>query len=148
MESCGPGTEILVPMLTMMSMKEEGHPATFCSILIFPTYAHLASLLLLLQLVLLHRRVGTLQWSLPFAVPHLQSLTTGLWPGTGQLTYFRRLSTNSIVALNSVCNNSKIRPFLRVNKVLLGRFFFLTLDGFLEICSCQNSQFQLLCTSF
>jgi hypothetical protein len=124
-------------------MKEEGHPATFCSILIFPTYAHLASLLLLLQLVLLHRRVGTLQWSLPFAVTHLQLLTTGLCPGTRQLTYFRRLSTNSLVALNSVCVIvSKIRPFLRANEVLLGRFFFLTLDGFSIIFSCQNSQFQ------
>ncbi len=122
-------------------MKEEGHPATFCSILIFATYAHLASLLLLVQLVLLHRRVGTLQWSLPFAVTHLQLLTTGLRPGTQQLTYFRRLSTNSLVAFNSVCVIvSKIRPFLRANKVLLGRFFFLTLDGFLKICSCQNSQ--------
>jgi hypothetical protein len=84
-------------------MKEEGHPATFCSILIFPTYTHLASLLLLLQLVLLlHRRVGTLQWLLPFAVTHLELLTTGLCPGTLQLTYFRRLSTNNLVALNSV----------------------------------------------
>jgi hypothetical protein len=56
--------------------------------------------------------------------------------------------SNSLVALNSVCVIvSKIRPFLRANEVLLGRFFFLTLDGFLIICSCQNSQFQLLCTS-
>jgi hypothetical protein len=76
-----------------------------------------------------------------FAVTHLQLLTTGLRPGTQQLTYFRRLSTNSLVAFNSVCVIvSKIRPFLRANKVLLGRFFFLTLDGFLKICSCQNSQ--------
>jgi hypothetical protein len=37
------------------------------------------------------------------AVAHLQSLTTGLWPGTGQLTYFRRLSTSNLFALNSVC---------------------------------------------
>jgi hypothetical protein len=124
-------------------MKEDDHPATYCSILIFPAYAHLASLLLLLQLILLHRRVGTLQWSLPFAVPHVQSLTTGLCLGTQQLTYILRFSTKS-----GLCYNSKIRPFLRVSKVLLGRFFFLTIDGFLQICSCQNSQFQLLCTSF
>jgi hypothetical protein len=98
---------------------------------------------LLLQLVLLHRRVGTLQWSTPFAVTHLQLLTTELCPGTRQLTYFRRLSTNSLVALNSVCVIvSKIRPFLRANEVLLWRFFFLTLDSFSIIFSCQNSQFQ------
>ena len=66
-----------------------------------------------------------------FAVTHLQLLTTGLCPGTQQLTYFRRLSTNSLVALNSVCVIvSKIRPFLRANEVLLERFFFLTLDDF------------------
>jgi hypothetical protein len=67
----------------------------------------------------------------PFAVTHLQLLTTGLCPGTQQLTYFRRLSTNSLVALNSVCVIvSKIRPFLRANEVLPGRFFFLTLNHF------------------
>jgi hypothetical protein len=55
-----------------------------------------------ISLLLLHRRVGTLQWSLPFAVTHLQLLTTGLCPGNRQLTYFRRLSTNNLVALNSV----------------------------------------------
>jgi hypothetical protein len=97
---------------------------------------------LLLQLVLLHRRVGTLQWSTPFAVTHLQLLTTELCPGTRQLTYFRRLSTNSLVALNSVCVIvSKIRPFLCANEVLLGRFFFLTLDGFSIILAVKTASF-------
>jgi hypothetical protein len=55
----------------------------------------------------------TTSWSLPSAVTHLQSLTTGLCPGTQQLTYFRRLSINSLVALHSVCVIvSKIRAFL------------------------------------
>jgi hypothetical protein len=57
-------------------------------------------------------------WITSVAVTHLQSLTTGLWPGTGQLTCFRRLYTSNLFALNSVCHNSKIRPFLR-GKVLL-----------------------------
>jgi hypothetical protein len=147
MESCGPGTEILVPMLTFV---HDGRGTLFC-ILIFATHAHLASLLLntICFTSLASWRVsGPLQWSLPSAVTHLSSFTTGLCPGTQQLTYFRRLSSNSLIALDSVCVIvSKIRPFLRANEVLLGRFFFLTLDGFLIICSCQNSQFQLLCTS-
>jgi hypothetical protein len=55
----------------------------------------------------------------------------GLCPGTQQLTYFRRLSINSLIALDSVCVMvSKIRAFLRSNEILLGRFFFLTLDEF------------------
>jgi hypothetical protein len=132
-----------------LSMTEEGLPQT--SIPIFATHAHLASLLLntiWFTSLATWRVSGPLQWSLPSAVTHLQSLTTGLCPGTQQLAYFRRLSTNSLVALDSVCVIvSKIRPFLRANEVLLGRFFFLTLDGFLIICSCQNSQFQLICTS-
>ena len=38
------------------------------------------------------------------------------------MAYFRRLSTNSLVALDSVCVIVfKIRPFLRANEVLLGR---------------------------
>jgi len=74
-------------------------------------------------------------WITSVAVTHLQSLTTGLYPGTQQLTYFRRLSTSYLFALNSLCNNSKIRPFLRSNKVLLGRFFFLTLDGWKQSVS-------------
>jgi hypothetical protein len=41
-------------------------------------------------------------WITSVAVTHLQSLTTGLWPGTVQLTYFRRLSTSNLFALNSV----------------------------------------------
>ena len=73
----------------------------------------------------------------------------GLCPGTQQLTYFRRLSNNSLVALDSVCvivifQNQAV---LRANEVLLGSFYFLALDGFLIIFSCQNSQFQLLSTS-
>ena len=128
-------------------MKEEGHPATFCSILIFPTYAHLTSLLLLLQLVLLHRRVGTLQWSLPFAVTHLQSLATGLCQGIRQFTYFHRLSTNSLVALDSVCVVSKTGPSYAPTKFYLD-VSFSNARWLSIIVSCQNSQFQLLCTSF
>jgi hypothetical protein len=42
------------------------------------------------------------------------------------------LISNDLLALNSgLCNNFKIRHFLRVNEVLLRHFFFLTLDGFL-----------------
>jgi hypothetical protein len=144
MESCCSGTEILVQMLTFV---HDGR-GTSTNILIFATHSHLASLLLntiCFTSLATWRVSGPLQWSLPSAVTHLQSLTTWLCPGTQQLTYFRRLFTNSLVALNSVCVIvSKIRPFLRANEVLLGRFFFLTLDGFLIICSCQNSQ--LLCT--
>jgi hypothetical protein len=68
--------------------------------------------------LLLHWRVGThFSGRYPFAVKHLQSLTTGLCLGTQQLTYFLRLSTNSLVALDCVCVIvSKIRPFLRANK--------------------------------
>jgi hypothetical protein len=150
MESCGPGTEILCQCWPL-SMTEERLPSTFFSILIFATHAHLASLLLntiCFTSLATWRVSGPLQWSFPSALTHLQSLTTGLCPGTQQLTYFRRLSTNSLVALDSVfVIVSKISPFLRANEVLLGRFFFLALDGFLIICSCQNSQFQLLCTS-
>ncbi len=63
--------------------------------------------------------------SLPSAVTHLQSLTTGLCLGTQQFTYFLRLSTNSLVALDCVCVIvSKIRPFLRANKVYLDASFF------------------------
>jgi hypothetical protein len=99
-------------------MTEEWLPPTFCRILIFATYAHSASLLLviLLLLLVLHNfsllqwRVKPLQWSLPSTVTHLKSLTTELCPGTQQLTYFRRLG---LVALNSVCVIvSKIRPSL------------------------------------
>jgi hypothetical protein len=91
----------------MLTFVPEGRGAS-SNVLLHPylpdvrSWAHLTSLLLLLQLVLLHRRVGTLQWSLPFAVTHLQLLTTGLCPGTQQLTYILRLATNSLVALKSV----------------------------------------------
>jgi hypothetical protein len=64
----------------------------------------------------------TTSWSLPSAV---QSLTTGLCPGTQQLTYFRRLSTKSLVALVSVCVIvSKIRPFYAPTKFYLDVSFF------------------------
>jgi hypothetical protein len=132
-------------------MTKEGLPSTFFSILIFATHSHLASLLLntvcFTSLPTWRwRDCGPLQLSLPSAVTHLQSLTTRLCPGTQPLAYFRRLSTNSLVVLESVCVIvSKIRHFfLRANEVLLGSFFFLTLDGFSIIFSCQNSQFQLL----
>jgi hypothetical protein len=145
MESCGPGTEIFEPTLTFV---HDGR-GTSTKVLLHP-YLRDARASLLLNTICFTslatwRVSGPLQWSLPSAVTHLQSLTTWLCPGTQQLTYFRRLFTNSLVALNSVCVIvSKIRHFLRANEVLLGRFFFLTLDGFLIICSCQNSQ--LLCT--
>ncbi len=134
------------------SMTEEGLPSTFFSILIFATHSHLASLLLntvCFTSLPTWRDCGPLQWSLPSAVTYLQSLTTRLCPGTQQLAYFRRLSINSLVVLESVCVIvSKIRHFfLRANEVLLGSIFFLTLDGFSIIFSCQNSQFQLLWTS-
>jgi hypothetical protein len=131
MESCGPGTGSLVPMLTFVhDGRGTGLPSAFFSILIFVTHAHLASLLLN-TICFTSLAISRVSGPLQSAVTHLQSLTTGLWPGTQQLTYFRRLSTKSLVALNSVCVIlSKIRAFLRANKVLLGRFFFLTLDGF------------------
>jgi hypothetical protein len=115
--------------------------------------AHLRSASLLLNTICCTsletwRVSGPLQWSLPSAVTHLQSLTTGLCPGTQQFTYFRRLSTNtnSCVRL-CLCNSFQNQALLRANEVLLGSCFFLTLDGSLIICSCQSSQFQLLCTS-
>jgi uncharacterized integral membrane protein len=145
-------------------MTEEWLSPTFCHILIFVTYAHPASLLLVLLLLpllvpllvlllVLHNpsrlqwRVKPLQWSLPSTVTHLKSLTTGLCPGTQQLTYFRRLG---LVALNSVCVIvSKIRPFLVLTRKRSKTWTFLFSNArwLLIICSCQNSQFQLLCTS-
>ncbi len=158
MESCGPGTEILVPMLTFVHDRR----GTSTNVLLHPylrdarssSLAHLRSASLLLNLLYFTGKTwrvsGPLQWSLPSAVTHLQSLTTGLCPGTQQLTYFRRLSTNtntnSCVRL-CLCNSFQNQALLRANEVLLGSCFFLTLDGSLIICSCQSSQFQLLCTS-
>jgi hypothetical protein len=111
-----------------LSMTKEGLPPTFFSILIFATHAHLASLLLntiCFTSLATWRVSGPLQWSLPSAVTHLQSLTTWLCPGTQQLTYFRRLFTNSLVALDSVCVIvSKIRSFLRANEVFTWTFLF------------------------
>ncbi len=155
---CGPVTEILVPTLTLIhdgrGTSTNVHPylrdarsSSFTAskhnlfyftgdLVSFWTTSVIASV----HCCLLHTTAVTTmaqQW---------QSLTTGLCPGTQQLAYFRRLSTNSLVALNSVCVVvSKIRPFLRANEVLHWSFFFPTLDGFLKICSCQNSPFQKLC---
>jgi hypothetical protein len=94
MESCGPGTEILVPMLTFVHDRRG------------------TSINVLLHLFLRDARsssftaskhnwfyfTGDLATGERRAVTHLQSLTTGLWPGTGQLTYFRRLSTSYLFA--------------------------------------------------
>jgi hypothetical protein len=43
-----------------------------------------------------------LDQSLPSAATHLLSLSTELCPGTRQLTYFIRLSTSDLLALNSM----------------------------------------------
>ena len=75
----------------LLSMTEKGLP---------PTFGCLSSRRTLL--LVLHWRIKSLQCSLPSAVKYLQSLTTGLCQGNRQLTYFRRLSTNNLVALNSV----------------------------------------------
>jgi hypothetical protein len=88
-----------------LSMTEEGLPPTFFSIIILMTHAHLASLLLntiCFTSLATWRVSGPLQWSLPSAVTHLQSLTTGLCPGTRQFIYFCRSSTSIILALNSL----------------------------------------------
>jgi hypothetical protein len=143
MESCGPGTEILVPILTFV---HDGR-GTSANVLLHPYLHDARSSSFTSSKQNLFYFTGDLAsfWttSLPFAVPHLQSLTTGLCLGTRQFTYFHRLSTNSLVALNSVCVIvSKIRPFLRVNEVLLGRFFFLTLDGFRTFSAVKTVSFR------
>jgi hypothetical protein len=142
LELLGPDTEILEPTPafvhdrrgTSSSVLFHPYPRDVCSSSFTASFA--------VRLFLLQWRVSSLQRSLSFAVTHLQSLTTGLCPGNQQFTYFCRLSTsNNLLALNSLwlclCNNSKIRPFLRA-EVLLRRFFFLTLDGFSIIFNCQN----------
>ncbi len=106
MESCCPGTKILVPMLNFVhdgrGTSTNVHPY-LRDIPLHPHLAyHLASLLLNTNFVYFTGDLAsfwTTSWSLPSAV---QSLTTRLCPGTQQLTYFRRLSTNSLVALVSV----------------------------------------------
>jgi hypothetical protein len=111
MESCGPGTEIIEPTLAFFQ-DQRSAPS-------------LSSRRTLIQLLTQKKNNFTdelehFSGRFRAAVTHLQSFTTGLCPGIQQLTYFRRLSTNSLVALNSVCVKvSKIRPFLRTNKVLL-----------------------------
>jgi hypothetical protein len=125
----------------MLTFVHDGR-RTSTNIPIFATHAHLASLLL--NTICCTGELASF-WTTSVIASvrcYTQSLTTGLCPGTQQLTFFRRLSTNSLVALDSVfVIVSKIRPFLRANEVLLGRFFFLTLDGFLIICSCQTVSF-------
>jgi hypothetical protein len=69
---------------------------------IFKTYAHPASLLQCFLCCKTTFLASLASWITSVAVTHLQSLTTGLRPGTGQLTYFRRLSTSNLFALNSV----------------------------------------------
>jgi hypothetical protein len=111
-------------------MTEEGLPPTFFSILIFKTYARSSSFTTSVLLMLLACYTTFLaslaSWITSVAVTHLQSLTTGLWLGTRQFTYFPRLSASNIFALNScLCNNSKIRLFLHAEKCCL------VLEGFL-----------------
>jgi hypothetical protein len=95
-----------------------------------------------IQRVLLHWRVGTLQWSLPCRCYTPAVTHHGIMPRYPTIYLFSKIIySNSI--LTCVGNNSEIRPYLRANVLLLRRFF-LTLDGFSIIVSCQNSQFQLL----
>ncbi|EFX63634.1 hypothetical protein DAPPUDRAFT_268094 [Daphnia pulex] len=85
MESCGPGTEILEPMLAFVHERRVASTNVLLHLYLrdvrstsFPaSYANL-------QLVLLHWRVGSLHCSLPSAVTHLQSLVTGICPGEQQ----------------------------------------------------------------
>lgn len=66
-------------------------------------------------------------------------VTMGLHPGTRHLSYFRRLSTDDLLALNSVSNFSsltdsgrtKLVPLSRKQSITL-RFLFLTLDGYIK----------------
>jgi hypothetical protein len=97
-------------------MTEEGLPPTFCSILIFKTYANPTSLLQRFLYCYTTFLASLASWITSVAVTHLQSLTKGLWPGTGQLAYFRRLSTSNliIIALNSL---SVSGPILRLKEV-------------------------------
>ncbi|EFX82582.1 hypothetical protein DAPPUDRAFT_240809 [Daphnia pulex] len=61
---------------------EEGLPPTFCSILIFKTYAHTASLLQRFLCCYTSTFLASLaSWITSVAVTHLQPLTKGLWPG-------------------------------------------------------------------
>jgi hypothetical protein len=67
---------------------------------------------------LLHWRVGSLQ----LLDTCMQSLTTGLWPGTGQLTFRIFVDYLLVIYLRQtlfLCNNSKIRLFLSAKEVLL-----------------------------
>jgi hypothetical protein len=68
------------------------------------------------------------------AITHLQSLTTGLCPGTRQFTYFRRLSILIVYLLVSVII-PKSGPTCAQTYCYLD-VFFLTLDGFSIIVSC------------
>ncbi len=123
MESCGPGTEILVPMLTFVY---DGR-GTSINVLLHPylrdalssSFTDSIHNLFYFTSLATWRVSGPLHDRFLSAVTHLQSLTTGFFPGTQQLTYFRRLSTNSLVALVSVCVIvivSKIRPFYAPTK--------------------------------
>ncbi len=141
---CGPAVLAQRSLMLAFVHKRRELLPTFCSILIFATHTHLASLHVML-LNNLSYFTDELDQSLPSA-EHTYCHSPrdlGLCPGTRQLTYFLRLFTSNLLALNSVSyNNSKIRPVWRANEVILRRcWFFLTLDGFSIIFSCQNSQF-------
>jgi hypothetical protein len=95
-ESCGPSTDILEPRYAGF------RPWPLTNVLLHPYLPDVSSSRFCFiasytkrQLVILHWRVGTLQCisgRFRAAVTHLQSLTTGLCPGTRQFTYFRRFS--------------------------------------------------------
>ncbi len=78
MESCGPGTKILVPILTFV---HDGR-GTSANVLLHPYLHDARSSSFTYSKQYLFYFTGDLAsfWttSLPFAVPHLQSLTTGL----------------------------------------------------------------------
>ncbi|EFX69906.1 hypothetical protein DAPPUDRAFT_113202 [Daphnia pulex] len=86
LELLGPGTKILEPTPAFVhdrrgpstSLMLHPYPRDVCSSSFTASFAA--------RLFLLHWRVSSLQRSLPFAVTHLQSLTTGLCPGKAEET--------------------------------------------------------------
>jgi hypothetical protein len=146
MESCGPGTEILVPMLTFV---HDGR-GTSINVLLHPYLRDALSSIFTASKHNLFYFTGDLASFLTtsviasFSLLHTCSHSPRDYAQVPTIDLFSLVISNSLVALDSVCEIvSKISPFfIRANEVLLGRFFFLTLDGFLIICLCQNSQFQ------
>ncbi|XP_046646304.1 uncharacterized protein LOC124336509 [Daphnia pulicaria] len=91
----------------ILSMTEEGLPPTFCSILIFKTYAHPASLLQRFLCCYTTFLASLASWITSVAVTHLQSLTKGLWPGIAEET-LRRSTPNT----SPVCQKCQLRNIL------------------------------------